>query len=89
MAYVYQPKGVCPRAITVELEGDVVRSVKFSGGCSGNSQGIAHLVEGMKIEEAVKKLRGIRCGFKTSSCPDQLTYALEEAMAHGEGKIAE
>lgn len=89
MAYVYQPKGVCPRTITVELDGNAVRSVKFNGGCSGNAQGIARLVEGMAVEEAVKKLRGIRCGMRASSCPDQLTYALEEAIAHGEGKNVE
>lgn len=81
MAYIYQPKGVCSRAIAVELDGDTIRSVKFSGGCAGNTQGIARLVEGMKAEDAIKKLRGIRCGFRPTSCPDQLTYALEEAIA--------
>ena len=77
----YTTKGVCSRAIDIELEGDVIRSVKFSGGCSGNTQGVAALVEGMSASEAIRRLSGIRCGFKATSCPDQLAKALEAALA--------
>ena len=73
-------KGTCSRSIDVELEGNIIKSVSFLGGCHGNLQGISKLVEGMSVEEAVKRLRGICCGSKTTSCPDQLTIALEEAM---------
>lgn len=72
----YKTKGTCSCEITVELEGDTVVSVKFSGGCSGNAQGIASLCVGMKADEVIKKLKGIRCGFKPTSCPDQLAKAL-------------
>lgn len=81
MAYTYRPRGVCARSITVNLDGDVINNVEFYGGCSGNTQGIAALVKGMRVDEAVSRLRGIRCGFKQTSCPDQLTYALEEALS--------
>ncbi len=77
---VYQPKGVCSKAIDVEVEGDVIRSVKFTGGCNGNLQGISSLVAGMKIEDAISKLRGIKCGLKSTSCPDQLACALQEIL---------
>lgn len=74
---IYKPRGVCSSAIDIELDGDVIRSVKFTGGCNGNLQGISKLVEGMDVEEAVRRLKGIRCGFKNTSCPDQLAQALE------------
>ena len=77
----FSPKGVCSRGIDFELEDGVVRSVRFQGGCAGNTQGIAALVEGMTAEEAIKRLSGIRCGFKPTSCPDQLARALEAALA--------
>lgn len=77
----YVTKGVCSRAIDIELEGDVIRSVKFTGGCSGNTQGIAALVVGMNAKDAIARLSGIRCGFKPTSCPDQLAHALEKALA--------
>ena len=77
----FSPKGVCSRGIDFELEDGVVRSVRFQGGCAGNTQGIAALVEGMTAEEAIKRLSGIRCGFKPTSCPDQLARALEVALA--------
>ena len=77
----YVTKGVCSRAIDIELEGDVIRSVKFTGGCSGNTQGVAALVRGMKVTEAISRLEGIRCGMKSSSCPDQLSLALKEYLA--------
>ena len=73
MKYDFTPKGVCSRGIHVELDGDVIRSVKFDGGCNGNTQGVAAL--------AVKRCKGIKCGFKNTSCPDQLALALEEALA--------
>lgn len=75
----YVTKGVCSRSIDVELEGDVIRSVKFTGGCSGNTQGVAILVTGMTVDEAISRLSGIRCGFRSTSCPDQLARALTEA----------
>ena len=77
---VYQPKGVCSKAIDVEVEGSVIKSVKFTGGCNGNLQGISSLVAGMKIEDAISRLRGIKCGGKNTSCPDQLACALQEIL---------
>ena len=77
-SFVYQTKGVCSRAIEITLDGDVIQSVKYNGGCSGNTQGVAALVSGMTVEEAIKRLSGIRCGFKSTSCPDQLATALRE-----------
>lgn len=76
--FTYQTKGVCSRAIEIEIDGDTVKSVRYQGGCSGNTQGVAALVAGMKIEDAINRLSGIRCGFKTTSCPDQLANALRE-----------
>ena len=76
----YSPRGVCARAIDIELDGDVIHSVRFTGGCAGNTQGVAALVRGMKVSEAVERLAGIRCGFKATSCPDQLAKALQEAL---------
>ena len=78
---VYQPKGVCSKAIDVEVEGSVIKSVKFTGGCNGNLKGIASLVTGMEIEDAISRLKGIRCGFKPTSCPDQLAQALESMIS--------
>lgn len=77
---VYQPKGVCSKAIDVEVEGSVIKSVKFTGGCNGNLQGISSLVAGMNIEDAISRLRGIKCGGKNTSCPDQLACALQEIL---------
>lgn len=81
MKYDFTPKGVCSRGIHVELDGDVIRSVKFDGGCNGNTQGVAALAVGMTVDEYVKRCKGIKCGFKNTSCPDQLALALEEALA--------
>lgn len=78
---IYKPKGVCSSAIDIEIDGDIIRSVKFTGGCHGNLQGISRLVEGMQVEDAVSRLKGIRCGFKNTSCPDQLAQALESLKA--------
>lgn len=77
---IFQPKGVCSNAIDVEMEEDVIKSVKFTGGCNGNTQGISRLVVGMKAEDAISRLKGIKCGFKSTSCPDQLACALEQML---------
>ena len=76
----YIPKGVRSSAIDIELDNDTIKSVKFTGGCNGNLQGISSLVTGMKAEDAIAKLKGIRCGFKSTSCPDQLACALENLL---------
>lgn len=76
----YKTHGVCSQAIQFELDGDVIKTVNFIGGCDGNTQGVARLVEGMKAEDAISKLEGIRCGRKSTSCPDQLSKALKEAL---------
>lgn len=78
---VYKTQGTCSQMIQLELDGDTIKSVEFIGGCSGNTQGIASLVKGMKAEEAIARLEGIRCGFKPTSCPDQLAKALKLALA--------
>ena len=80
MTYTYRTRGTCSSRIDIELDGDVIRSVAFTGGCNGNLQGISRLVQGMPAEEAIRRLRGIRCGSKPTSCPDQLSFALEEAL---------
>jgi uncharacterized protein (TIGR03905 family) len=77
--YTYKTNGTCSSHIQVELEGNVLKKVNVVGGCNGNSQGIARLAEGMTVEEVKKKLSGIRCGGKSTSCPDQLAKAVEEA----------
>ena len=77
---IYKTRGTCSTQIDIEVEGDIIKSVSFTGGCNGNLQGVSRLVEGMKAEDAIAKLRGIKCGFKPTSCPDQLSYAIEQAM---------
>ena len=81
MTYTYIPRGTCSRKMTVDVENGVIQEVKIEGGCSGNLQGITNLIRGMKVDEAIEKMRGIRCGFKSTSCPDQLAIALEQARA--------
>ena len=76
--YSYKTFGTCSREIRFDVEGDTVREVQFIGGCSGNTQGISVLVKGMKIDDVIAKLRGIDCGGKGTSCPDQLARALEK-----------
>ncbi|WWR15822.1 TIGR03905 family TSCPD domain-containing protein [Lachnospiraceae bacterium JLR.KK008] len=76
----YVPKGVCSKAIDIDVNNGVIQSVSFSGGCNGNLQGISSLVQGMKIEEAISRLKGIKCGYKSTSCPDQLAQALESIL---------
>ena len=78
MKHYYTTSGTCSRSIEIETEGDVIRNVKFVGGCSGNIQGICHLVEGMNASEVVKRLEGMQCGLRGTSCPDQLSKALRE-----------
>ena len=77
---VYKTRGVCSQAIQFELDGDTIKHVNFIGGCSGNTQGVAQLAEGMDADEVISRLEGIRCGFKPTSCPDQLAKALKEAL---------
>lgn len=78
MEYKYEPKGVCSYEMIIEVDGDIIKKVTIGGGCAGNTVGVSRLVEGMKIEEAIKRLRGIQCGMRGTSCPDQLAIALEE-----------
>ena len=80
MTIQYTPKGVCSRQMTFDIEDGVIRSVDIVGGGSGNLQGISRLVEGMKGGDAIEKMRGIKCGFKPTSCPDQLAQALKSAL---------
>ena len=76
----YQTKGTCSTSIDIELENGIVQSVSFTGGCNGNLQGISKLVAGMDAREAIQRLKGIRCGYKSTSCPDQLAQALESMI---------
>lgn len=80
MTYTYAPTGVCSSQIDLELEDGVIRSVSFTGGCNGNLQGISRLVTGMRAQEAIERLQGIQCGWKPTSCPDQLSKALTAAL---------
>ncbi|OFI06117.1 TSCPD domain protein [Clostridium acetireducens DSM 10703] len=78
--YTYIPKGVCSKKIDFDIKDNKITNVNFTGGCSGNLQGISHLVEGLPVEETINRLKGIRCGFKITSCPDQFAKALEELV---------
>lgn len=80
MTINYQPRGTCSRQMTIEVEDGVVKSFQVVGGCHGNLQGIGKLVEGMKVEEVIRRLDGIRCGMKPTSCPDQLAQALKQTL---------
>ena len=80
MTITYRPKGVCSQLMEIEVEDGIVKKLKVTGGCSGNLQGISRLVVGMPVEEVISRLQGIRCGFKSTSCPDQLAKALREAL---------
>lgn len=84
MTYTYFTQGVCSSQIDLELEDGVIRSVAFTGGCNGNLQGICRLVTGMSAREAIGKLQGIQCGWKSTSCPDQLSKALTAALEAAE-----
>lgn len=81
MVYTYDTKGTCSRKIIIDVENGVVNNIKFIGGCSGNTQGIASLVKGMKVEDVIKKCKGIDCAGRGTSCPDQLAKAMEEIMS--------
>lgn len=76
----YTPRGVCSRKIDIVVEDGVIKSVKFTGGCSGNTQGVAALAQGMKVQEYIDRCKGIRCGVRPTSCPDQLADALAQAL---------
>lgn len=75
---IYRTQGVCSRAIEIDIENEIIQKVTFQGGCAGNTQGVAALLIGMTVEDAINRLSGIRCGFKSTSCPDQLSRALRE-----------
>ena len=85
MEFTYTPHGVCSRQILLELDGNKVSNVRFIGGCSGNTQGVARLAEGMDVDELISRLQGIRCGSKPTSCPDQLAKALLAAKEQQNG----
>ena len=78
MRLEYRPRGVCSQRIEIDVEDGCVQDVQFTGGCSGNLQGISRLVKGMPVEEVISRVEGIRCGFKPTSCPDQLAQALKQ-----------
>ena len=80
MTYTYTPRGVCSRAFTIDVEDGRIRSIKVVGGCNGNLQGLSALLQGMEIEEAIRRMEGIRCGMRATSCPDQLARALKQAL---------
>ena len=80
MQYKFKPSGVCSQGMIVEIEDGIVKHFESIGGCNGNLQGIGKLVEGMKVEEVIQKLKGIKCGYKNTSCPDQLASNLEQII---------
>ena len=80
MTIEYTPKGVCSRKITAEVEDGIVKSVVFTGGCNGNTQGVARLAQGMKVEDVIARLENVDCGGRGTSCPDQLAKALRQAL---------
>ena len=77
---IYKTHNVCSRSIEFEVENNIITACKFNGGCAGNTQGVAALVVGMKVEEAIRRLSGIHCGPRPTSCPDQLSKALKQAI---------
>ena len=78
MEHIFRPRGVCSQLMRVEIENGIIKDVEVKGGCDGNLQGISRLVVGMDAREAISRMEGIRCGFKATSCPDQLSKALRE-----------
>lgn len=87
MEYRFKPsEKVCSQEMIIELDGDVIQKVTIVGGCAGNTVGVSHLIQGMKIDEAIERLKGIPCGYKGTSCPDQLSIALAEAKSKLMGK---
>ena len=81
MEFHFKPQGVCSKGIDIELDGDIIKSVKFTGGRNGNTQGVAALAAGMTVDEYIKRCKDIKCGFKKTSCPAQLALALEQAVS--------
>lgn len=79
MTYSYKTRGTCSKQIDIELDGDIIKDIKFHGGCNGNLNGISAITKGMKIEDVIERFDGIRCGLRNTSCPDQLAQALKEA----------
>ena len=80
MMIKYNPRGVCSREFRIEVEEGIVQSIEIMGGCHGNLQGIARLMKGMKVEDVIARIEGIRCGMKSTSCPDQFAQALKMAL---------
>lgn len=78
MEYIYEPEGVCSHKIIFDIENNIIKSVKIIGGCPGNTVGLSKLLEGQNIDDVIKKLKGIPCGYKGASCPDQIAKALEK-----------
>ena len=78
--FVFYPEGVCSYMMEIDLDGDVIKEVVVTGGCNGNLQGISSLIKGMKVNDAIERMEGIRCGFKPTSCPDQMAKALKLAL---------
>lgn len=77
---IYKTKGVCSQEMHVELDGDIIKDAKIIGGCNGNTQGVAALIKGMKAEDAIARMEGIQCGFRGTSCPDQMAKAIRLAL---------
>ena len=80
MHYTYRTQGTCSEQIDFDIENGIIHNVYFLGGCDGNTQGVSRLVEGMKVEDVLARLEGIRCGWKETSCPDQLCQAIRQAV---------
>lgn len=80
----FKPQGVCSQKIDFDIQDGKVVNVRFLGGCNGNTQGVSRLVEGMEVTDAISRLEGIQCGFKETSCPDQLARALKQALAEAQ-----
>ena len=80
MRYSFKPRGVCAYEISFDIDNNIVSNVEFSGGCNGNGKGVAGLAEGMPADEVIKRLEGITCGFKPTSCPDQLAKGIKKAL---------
>ncbi len=76
----YTPKGVCAKAMSIDIEDGIVQDLRVIGGCNGNLKGISALVKGMKVEDVIERLEGVKCGFKNTSCPDQVAQALKSAL---------
>ena len=76
----YQPKGVCSNYMEIDVDGGVIQDCRVKGGCNGNLQGISHLLKGMRVQDAIQRMEGIRCGMKSTSCPDQMAQALKQFL---------